>query len=148
MAYCPRCDRYFRNEDALWQHKRDSGNHWTCYECNKDFSTESALNQHYVQSPLHSYCQRCDELFEDDDELEEHYEESHWYCRPCNKVCIHRCLGVLLALKADGRSLIPSADFRSTTDRCISTASPVTDTSSPKRTSTVISARTCICLVP
>ncbi|KAI0073427.1 hypothetical protein K474DRAFT_1666615 [Panus rudis PR-1116 ss-1] len=86
MAYCDRCDRWFKSPSALYQHKVNSGSHHWCSDCDRDFVSEWALIQHYVQSRAHSYCQRCDEHFQDDEELEEHYEEAHWYCRICETI--------------------------------------------------------------
>lgn len=85
MAYCHRCDRYFKNEAALDQHRADSSNHWMCYDCDRDFASHNARRQHYINNPRHHYCGRCDEDFDDHDDLEDHYDEYHFYCRDCEE---------------------------------------------------------------
>ena len=86
MPRCDRCDRWFKNERALEQHKDDSSMHHICYDCNKDFTSNLALIQHFTQSPRHQYCRSCDEHFDDWDDLYDHYDEEHYYCRICNQV--------------------------------------------------------------
>lgn len=86
MAYCDRCERYFRDDRALEQHEDASTAHWMCRPCGKDFTSEVSLEQHYVQSPRHDYCQTCDEHFDDDDELLDHLVDEHNGCRSCRKV--------------------------------------------------------------
>ncbi|EKM52222.1 uncharacterized protein PHACADRAFT_260451 [Phanerochaete carnosa HHB-10118-sp] len=85
MAYCHRCERYFKNEAALEQHKADSSSHWMCYDCDRDFGSYDARRQHYKNSSLHHYCAMCNEDFEDDNGLEDHYDNYHFYCRECEE---------------------------------------------------------------
>lgn len=84
MAHCERCNRWFRADWALQQHKNDSGMHHVCDDCDLDFATALALAQHYAQSPVHPYC--CGELFDDWVDLFDHYDDAHYYCTTCNKV--------------------------------------------------------------
>lgn len=86
MAYYHRCDRSFKSDPALQQHKDGSGNHWVCDDCNRDFVSREARIQHYRSSPRHHYCDACDEHFGDEDELKDHDEEEHSYCRDCDEV--------------------------------------------------------------
>ncbi|TBU45968.1 hypothetical protein BD309DRAFT_989174 [Dichomitus squalens] len=72
MAYCSRCNRSFKSEHALQQHKDDSNMHHICYKCNKDFASNAAL--------------WCDEHFDDSRELNDHYEEEHFKCDICNLI--------------------------------------------------------------
>lgn len=85
MAYYHRCDRSFKSDPALQQHKDGSGNHWVCDDCNRDFVSREARIQHYRSSPRHHYCDACDEHFGDEDELKDHDEEEHSYCRDCDE---------------------------------------------------------------
>ncbi|KAM5541067.1 hypothetical protein V8D89_005378 [Ganoderma adspersum] len=86
MPRCDSCDRWFKNERALEQHKDDSSMHHICHDCNKDFASNMALIQHFTQSPRHHYCRSCDEHFHDWDDLYDHYDEEHYYCSICNQV--------------------------------------------------------------
>ncbi|KAJ7572001.1 hypothetical protein C8J56DRAFT_907017 [Mycena floridula] len=86
MAYCDRCERYFVNERALWQHEGDSPNHWFCEDCNLDFPTHHGRKEHWVQSPKHDYCQHCNLHFEDSYDLNEHMNNAHFYCSKCSRV--------------------------------------------------------------
>ncbi|TRM66265.1 hypothetical protein BD626DRAFT_398433 [Schizophyllum amplum] len=89
MAYCDRCERYFPNSRALYQHESNSPYHNICEDCDRDFPTYKGLKEHWVQSPRHAYCQYCDEHFYDRDDLEDHYEGVHSYCRKCRRVFIN-----------------------------------------------------------
>ncbi|KAK0466207.1 uncharacterized protein EV420DRAFT_1510584 [Desarmillaria tabescens] len=86
MAYCDRCDRYFKHMTALRQHESNSSSHNICDDCDIDFSTWVGLKEHYVQSPNHAYCQYCDLRFSYDEDLEEHYDDEHSYCGKCSKL--------------------------------------------------------------
>ncbi|KAH8108274.1 hypothetical protein DFH11DRAFT_1843621 [Phellopilus nigrolimitatus] len=93
MAYCDRCQRWFPHDRALYQHERDSSNHWQCDDCDRDFSSATALEQHYIQSPYHFYCQRyhyycrlCDCHLDDRDDFLEHGDEYHYVCRECTSI--------------------------------------------------------------
>ncbi|RDX45238.1 hypothetical protein OH76DRAFT_1388235 [Lentinus brumalis] len=86
MAHCERCNRRFKTDWALQQHKDDSGMHNICSQCNLDFATDAALTQHYVQSPSHPYCQPCEAHFDDWADLYAHYNDAHYYCNKCNRV--------------------------------------------------------------
>ncbi|TBU45967.1 hypothetical protein BD309DRAFT_955099 [Dichomitus squalens] len=87
MAYCERCRRWFRSDQALWQHERTSSYHHFCDACDRDFVSETALTQHYMNSSRHTYCTLCSELIDDlDMSLSEHYEEAHYKCPGCHLV--------------------------------------------------------------
>ena len=86
MAYCERCDRYFRYQGALDQHEQNSDVHNICNGCGIDFSTWLGLKEHWVQSGRHFYCQHCNEHLQDDDALMGHYHNYHWFCEPCRKI--------------------------------------------------------------
>ncbi|KAH8092230.1 hypothetical protein BXZ70DRAFT_977205 [Cristinia sonorae] len=83
MAYCDRCERYFVNDRALWQHEENSNNHWMCYKCERDFTSHSALTQHFANSSLHHYCRTCSRDFDDYDSLLAHFQKAHHYCTSC-----------------------------------------------------------------
>ena len=86
MPFCNRCNRSFKNNNALSQHIADSDKHHVCDDCNRDFAAYGALVQHYKNSPRHAYCNACDELFDDFDDLDDHYEEDHYWCSDCREV--------------------------------------------------------------
>ncbi|EMD33859.1 hypothetical protein CERSUDRAFT_159098 [Gelatoporia subvermispora B] len=86
MPYCERCERSFRDQHALDQHKATSSYHFYCRDCNRDLKNWIGLKEHYVQSPHHHYCQRCEDQFDSEDELIDHYKEVHAYCGLCRKV--------------------------------------------------------------
>ncbi|TFK42097.1 hypothetical protein BDQ12DRAFT_677641 [Crucibulum laeve] len=90
MAYCERCDRFFSNQRALWQHKDNSGNHNRCEDCNFDSHTWVGLKRHWIKSSRHSYCERCNEHYSSDAELYDHYDEKHDYCRKCNRLFVNQ----------------------------------------------------------
>ncbi|KAJ7154356.1 hypothetical protein C8R43DRAFT_885111 [Mycena crocata] len=85
MEYCSRCQRFFNNYSALYQHERNSPHHNICDDCDVDFTSWTGLKEHYVQSRVHDYCQRCDEHFDNPSELEYHYQQEHHYCGKCRR---------------------------------------------------------------
>ncbi|KAI8938798.1 hypothetical protein NX059_004661 [Plenodomus lindquistii] len=52
---CVVCDRDFKSDEALQQHKRDSPAHkFDCITCNRPFRNEQSLAQHNRDSPIHA----------------------------------------------------------------------------------------------
>ena len=88
MAYCDRCDRWFRDNRALERHEQDSSNHchWICHDCGLDFPTFTGLDQHYIQSPKHHHCGECEAHFSSEGLRLRHMEDDHWYCQQHDKV--------------------------------------------------------------
>jgi len=86
MAWCDRCDRWFRSDYALDQHIRDSSAHWMCWTCDRDFTNREALTQHQKNSSRHSWCDgdgsECG-VFDSQEGMIEHCEEAHWFCVKC-----------------------------------------------------------------
>ncbi|KAJ7177404.1 hypothetical protein C8R43DRAFT_1193400 [Mycena crocata] len=85
MAYCSRCQRFFNNYPALYQHEKNSPHHNICGDCDMDFTSWTGLKEHYVQSRAHDYCQRCDQHFDNPSGLEYHYQQEHHYCAKCRR---------------------------------------------------------------
>ena len=81
---CQICDRSFRTEEALDQHRRDSPAHThDCEECNRTFNTEEALEQHLRDSPAHAAtfkCGGCDRTFNTEEALQQHLRTSSAHC--------------------------------------------------------------------
>ena len=88
MAYCDRCDRGFRDNRALEQHKQDSSYHWICHDCGLDFSNFTGLDLHYIQSPKHHYCRECKTDYRSEELRLRHMEDDHWYCRLHDRVSV------------------------------------------------------------
>ena len=88
MAYCVRCDQWFRNNQALKHHKTNSDAHWICDDCNIDFGSFNARREHHIISRYHHYCRECDRLFELEESRIQHMEAKHWYCRTHDRVSI------------------------------------------------------------
>ena len=80
---CVLCDRNFKSNKALKQHKRDSPAHtasFNCEDCERCFVGEEALEQHLRNSPVHASpsfeCETCDRLFSNARALEQHLRDS------------------------------------------------------------------------
>ncbi|EJF61460.1 hypothetical protein DICSQDRAFT_60528 [Dichomitus squalens LYAD-421 SS1] len=84
MAYCSLCNRFFKSERALQQHRDDSNMHYICYKCNMDFASNATLILHFTNSPQHPYCPWCDDHFGDYGDLFAHFVDAHFYCELCN----------------------------------------------------------------
>jgi ribosomal protein S26 len=96
-SVCLLCDRSFRDDGALQQHKRDSPAHaqsFDCSDCNKFFGSEEALQQHLRDSPAHAQsfdCDNCNRSFGSEEALQQHLQNSPAHvqsfdCGDCNKV--------------------------------------------------------------
>ena len=91
---CQICDRSFKTEEALEQHRRDSPAHvaaFDCEECDRTFNTEEALEQHLRDSPAHTYgCEECQRTFNTEEALEQHLRDSlahaaAFECEECDR---------------------------------------------------------------
>ncbi|PGH10763.1 hypothetical protein AJ80_07413 [Polytolypa hystricis UAMH7299] len=60
-AWCHRCDRLFRNEDAKRAHIKNSLSHHVCGECDDDFTTLTGLERH--REEVHCICSVCNQEF-------------------------------------------------------------------------------------
>jgi hypothetical protein len=81
-SVCFLCDRSFRDDVALQQHKRDSPAHaqsFDCDDCDRSFGSEEALEQHFRDPPAHAQsfdCDDCDRSFGSEEALEQHFRDS------------------------------------------------------------------------
>jgi hypothetical protein len=81
-SVCLLCDRSFRDNGALQQHKRNSPAHaqsFDCGDCIKSFGSAEALRQHLRDSLAHAYCTDCSRLFGSEEALQQHlrYSPAH-----------------------------------------------------------------------
>ncbi|KZT67387.1 hypothetical protein DAEQUDRAFT_746186 [Daedalea quercina L-15889] len=111
VSDCVRCERRFKDSEALAEHLRASQAHHICGTCVVDFPLRANLVQHYLFSPAHNYCKQCDThhasppalirhfeaahnqcllcglCFATVKDLGEHYHHTHWTCIECRHVC-------------------------------------------------------------
>ncbi|KAL0254632.1 hypothetical protein SLS55_010111 [Diplodia seriata] len=84
MPFCHLCQKVFRTEEALLQHRGDSPTHkqTDCTLCTKTFPTAEALAQHTRDSPAHkappttTICTPCNRAFTSADALAAHIQDS------------------------------------------------------------------------
>ncbi|KAL1618448.1 hypothetical protein SLS54_007175 [Diplodia seriata] len=84
MPFCHLCQKVFRTEEALLQHRGDSPTHkqTDCTLCTKTFPTAEALAQHTRDSPAHKappttpICTPCNRAFISADALAAHIQDS------------------------------------------------------------------------
>ncbi|GJE96977.1 hypothetical protein PsYK624_131870 [Phanerochaete sordida] len=85
MPLCQKCNENFVTAQALANHKTNSPAHCYCTQCDREFVSCQARAAHYRDHAAHHYCDRCALHFADEDTLDMHLEETHLYCRVCNK---------------------------------------------------------------
>jgi hypothetical protein len=125
---CETCNRFFRTDEALKQHERDSPAHassFACKTCKRSFNSEEALEQHVRDSPIHTssfHCEACDRSFDSQEALQQHGQDSPVHassfdCETCN-----RTFNSKEALQQHGRdSPAHASPFnRETSDRAFS----------------------------
>ncbi|KAL7893471.1 hypothetical protein HDV63DRAFT_408351 [Trichoderma sp. SZMC 28014] len=71
MNYCWRCERSYKTQSALDQHKIDSPHHNECPKCNLDYETEQSLKEHMMNA--HNMCSVCSQCFDCPFSLDRHY---------------------------------------------------------------------------
>lgn len=90
MPHCELCNRDFKDDQALQQHRFSSNRHVPCRPCQREFSSIAACEQHYIHSSLHCYCKKCKILLDKEPGgLSGHFVSTpgHFYCRVCDTDC-------------------------------------------------------------
>ncbi|OAL05523.1 hypothetical protein IQ06DRAFT_239686 [Phaeosphaeriaceae sp. SRC1lsM3a] len=84
---CHRCDRSFRDDRALHQHKNDSHYHYECPVCDFDASTWDELLEHCREVGCRIVCMGCDdgegEHWEPDGQAYRQHISEHNVCPEC-----------------------------------------------------------------
>ena len=83
-TFCRPCQRDFRTEKSLLQHRQNSGQHvYDCLRCDKHFASASAKEQHRNNSRNHYICYPCDFDSSSQDGLDQHDIDVHNTCGTC-----------------------------------------------------------------
>lgn len=85
-SHCSRCDRYFVNCTAFFQHCRYSDRHWVCDNdwCNYDASTWLHLAEHCEDHEHGFVCWGCRTIFGNEQDFRTHIEEDN-VCEECSR---------------------------------------------------------------
>ncbi|EIM84206.1 uncharacterized protein STEHIDRAFT_82087 [Stereum hirsutum FP-91666 SS1] len=102
MSYCSDCgDRWFKDNEAWFQHCRDRYDHHLCEQCERLFATDNGLDQHLRTAAVHQdnsdsgyrgNYNNAGYEYDDDDEEEEFESDSDEdpFCDSCNRVFVDR----------------------------------------------------------